>query len=65
MFKKITLDDKKINLPMSFPELGKEFRDFKNMDVSGLIDDNALVTITNEDGNTLIEIGRASCRERV
>lgn len=53
MFKKITLDDKKINLPMSFPELGKEFRDFKNMDVSGLTDDNAPVTITNEDGNTL------------
>jgi hypothetical protein len=53
MFKKITLDGRKITLPMSFGELGKEFRDFKNMDISDFTDDNAPISITNSEGNTL------------
>lgn len=53
MFKNITLDGKKVSLPMSFAELGKEFRDFKNIDVSGLTDDIAPVSFTNSDSNTL------------
>ena len=53
MFKKITLDGKKITLPMSFGEFGHEFRDFKNMEISNLRDENTPVTVTNSDGNTL------------
>jgi len=57
MFKKITLDGKKINLPMSFAELGKEFRDFKNIDYSSLTDDVTPVT-ARDSNNNLIYIGK-------
>ena len=57
MFKKITLDGKKINLPMSFSELGKEFRDFKNIDYSSLTDDVTPVT-ARDSNNNLIYIGK-------
>ena len=53
MFKKITLDGQKVKLPMSFGEFGKECKEFKNMDISHFNDDNAPMTITNSDGNTL------------
>ncbi len=53
MFKKITLDGKKITLPMSFAQLGKEYVDFKNMEISDLTDDNTPVTLTSSQGDTL------------
>ena len=53
MFKKITLDNKKITLPMSFAQLGGEFRDFKNGDYKSLSDNNAPITFKDSNNNTL------------
>lgn len=53
MFKKITLDDKKVALPMSFAQLGGEFRDFKNADYKNLSDDYSPITFKDSNSNTL------------
>jgi len=53
MFKKITLDNKKITLPISFAQLGEEFRDFKNGDYKSLTDNDAPITFKDSNNNTL------------
>ena len=53
MFKKITLDGKKITFPMSFAQLGEEFRDFKNGDYKSLTDNDSPITFKDSNNNTL------------
>jgi len=53
MFKKITLDDKNITLPMTFARLGREFREFKNGDYKSLTDSDAPITFKDSNNNTL------------
>ena len=53
MFKKMTLDGKNIKLPMSFAQLGKEFRDFKNGDYKDLTDKDAPIIYSDTNNNTL------------
>lgn len=53
MLKKITLDGKNVTLPMSFAQLGGEFRDFKNGDYKDLTDDIAPITFKDSNNNTL------------
>ena len=53
MFKKLTLDGKKITFPMSFAQLGEEFRDFKNGDYKSLTDNDSPITFKDSNNNTL------------
>ena len=45
--KNITLDDKKITLPMTFSDLGEQYAEFNNVDFSKLNNDTAPIIIEN------------------
>jgi len=45
--KNITLDDKKITLPMTFSDLGEQYAEFNNVDFSKLNNDMAPIIIEN------------------
>lgn len=57
MIKKITLDGKPIKLPMTFKDLGEEYKEFDEIDFSKFKEGSNHVVIINKKNNIALEIG--------
>ncbi|EFM40076.1 hypothetical protein HMPREF0379_0119 [[Eubacterium] yurii subsp. margaretiae ATCC 43715] len=56
MFNKITIDGKKITLPMTFEDLGKEYKEFENIDYIKISEENQPFIIKNTKNNYYIKV---------
>ena len=54
MFNKITIDGKKITLPMTFEDLGKEYKEFENIDYIKISEQKQPFIIKNTKNNYLM-----------
>ncbi len=56
MFNKITIDGKKITLPMTFEDLGKEYKEFENIDYIKISEQKQPFIIKNTKNNYYIKV---------